>query len=68
MAPVFRPNPICFHRERAGLSQDSLALQAGLTKEYLKRLELGTVRRWTVRLLPLAVLLDVPVGELVATS
>jgi transcriptional regulator with XRE-family HTH domain len=66
MVSDFGPNPIRFYRERARMSQQSLAKRAGLTKEYLDRLERGIERRWTVRLLPLAALFDVPVSELVA--
>ena len=31
------PNPIAFYRERAGLSQEELAAQCGLTVDYLNR-------------------------------
>lgn len=58
------PNPISFYRQRAGLSQEDLALQSGLTLEYMCALERGTKRRLTMRLAPVAVVLDVPVAAL----
>ena len=61
-------NPIRFYRERARMSLESAALQAGITPEYLAGLERGSERRWTARLAPLAALFDVPVSELVAAS
>jgi transcriptional regulator with XRE-family HTH domain len=58
------PNPIRFYRERAGLSQQKLADESGLTLEYLRALEGGTKRRLTMRLAPIAVVLNVPVATL----
>ncbi len=59
------PNPIAYHRERVGLTQEQLAEQAGMTVDYLDRLEKGTEPRLTTRLGPLAQVLDVTVEELV---
>jgi transcriptional regulator with XRE-family HTH domain len=59
------PNQIAFYRERAGLSQEELAAQCGLTVDYLKGLENGTEPRLTVRLKPVADVLGVSVEELV---
>jgi hypothetical protein len=66
MSPYFGSNPIRELRELANISQEMLALQSGLTDDYLDRLEAGVERRWTVRLRPLAAALDVPVEGLVA--
>ena len=59
------PNPIAHYRQSAGLTQEQLAQQAGMTVDYLDRLEKGTEPRLTMRLNPLAKILDVPVEELV---
>jgi len=59
------PNPIAFYRERAGLTQEQFAAQAGITVDYLDGLEKGMKARLTVRLKPVADILDVPVEELV---
>ena len=59
------PNSIKSHRESKGLTQAQLALQSGITVDYLDRLEKGTEPRFTVRLKPLADVLGVPVEELV---
>jgi transcriptional regulator with XRE-family HTH domain len=66
MSPYFGPSQIRKLREYANISQSVLALQSGITKEYLDRIETGVERRWTVRLRPVAVVLNVPVEELVA--
>jgi transcriptional regulator with XRE-family HTH domain len=58
------PNPISFYRQRAGLSQHDLAAQSGLTLQYLQDLESGQERRFTVRLAPIAVVLNLPVAAL----
>jgi transcriptional regulator with XRE-family HTH domain len=59
------PNPIAYYRDRAGLTQEQLAAQAGVTVDYLDRLEKGTESRLTVRLKPIAEVLGVDVEELV---
>jgi transcriptional regulator with XRE-family HTH domain len=66
MNPYFGPNPIRKLREDAHIDQDVLALQSGITKEYLDQIETGVERRWTVRMRPVADILNVPVEELVA--
>jgi transcriptional regulator with XRE-family HTH domain len=58
-------NPIALYREQAGLTQEQLAAQSGVTVDYLDRLEKGTVPRLTVRLKPIADVLGVPVEDLV---
>jgi len=58
------PNPIVFYRQRAGLSQEDLAVQSGVTLQYLRDLESGHQPRFTARLAPVAVVLDVPVVDL----
>jgi transcriptional regulator with XRE-family HTH domain len=60
------PNPISFYRRRAGLSQHDLAAQSGLTLDYLRDLEGGKKERFTMRLAPIAVVLKVPVADLMA--
>jgi transcriptional regulator with XRE-family HTH domain len=60
------PNPIgIYRRQLAGLTQEQLAAQAGMTPEYLNRLEKGEQPRFTARLRPLADIFGVPVEELV---
>jgi transcriptional regulator with XRE-family HTH domain len=60
------PNPIAIYRRQlAGFTQKQLAAQAGMTVDYLRRLERGDEPRFTVRLRPVADILGVPVEELV---
>jgi transcriptional regulator with XRE-family HTH domain len=58
------PNPISFYRQRAGLSQRDLAAQSGLTLDYLRDLEGGKKERLTMRLAPVAFVLNEPVDAL----
>jgi transcriptional regulator with XRE-family HTH domain len=60
------PNPISFYRQRAGLSQHDLAAESGLTLDYLRDLEGGKTERLTMRLAPVAVVLKLPVADLMA--
>ncbi len=57
-------NSIRFHRERAGFTQANLAIKSGVTADYLCCLEEGRERLWTVRLAPIAEVLEVPVATL----
>jgi transcriptional regulator with XRE-family HTH domain len=64
--PYYGSNPIRALRERALMTQEDLALQSGLTQQYLDGLEKGHERRWKVRLGPLAAMLNVPIKEIIA--
>jgi transcriptional regulator with XRE-family HTH domain len=57
-------SPIRFHRERAGMSQQELALLSGLTMKYLDELERREQPRFTVRVRALSRLLKVRIEEL----
>jgi transcriptional regulator with XRE-family HTH domain len=58
------PNPIRFYRQRAGLSQADLAAESGMTLNYLRDLEAGNKERLTMRLAPVAFVLNEPVAVL----
>jgi transcriptional regulator with XRE-family HTH domain len=56
--------PISFYRGLARLSQHQLAVRCGMTLRYLRDLETGKQRRFTVRVARIAAELDVPLAYL----